>query len=120
MNQLTIIGNLTRDPERRDTDRGAVVSFTVAVSRRGDANEADYVRVSAWNQLGENCYKYLAKGKKVACVGTVRAHGYTDNHGESRGALEMTAREVEFLTPRGQASEESQETDGEDDDELPF
>lgn len=120
MNQLTIIGNLTRDPERRDTDRGSVVTFTVAVNRRG-SDEADYVRVSAWNQLGENCYQYLAKGRKVACVGTVRAHGYNDSHGDARGALEMTAREVEFLTPKRHQDEDAASSeDNDDDDELPF
>ena len=66
MNKLTIIGNLTRDPELRTTSAGInVCSFTVAVNRRGrrdDASaqpEADFFRVSAWRQLGENCAKYL-------------------------------------------------------------
>ena len=67
MNRLTIIGNLTRAPEARATADGSVVTaFTVAVNR-GSKNGhpvADFIRVSAWNKLGENCEKYLDKGKK--------------------------------------------------------
>lgn len=56
MNNLTIIGNLTRDPETRATSTGKdVCSFTVAVNRRGKDAEADYFRVSAWDKLADNC-----------------------------------------------------------------
>ena len=65
MNKLTIIGNLTRDPELRTTSSGIqVCSFTVAVNRRRSSNadsgqpEADFFRVTAWRQLGEICSKY--------------------------------------------------------------
>ena len=75
MNKLTIIGNLTRDPELRTTSTGVnVCSFTVAVNRRQRSQgaegqpEADFFRVSAWRQLGEICQKYLAKGRKVEDV----------------------------------------------------
>lgn len=71
MNRLTIIGNLTRDPELRTTQDGKnVCTFTVAVNRRGREG-ADYFRVSAWNAMGENCHKYLAKGRKAAVCGAV-------------------------------------------------
>lgn len=70
MNKLIIIGNLTRDPELRTTQDGtAVCNFTVAVNRkvRTDGHpEADYFRVTAWRTLGENCAKYLSKGKRCA------------------------------------------------------
>jgi single-strand DNA-binding protein len=113
MNRLTIIGNLTRDPEQRTTPSGAnVCSFTVAVNRRGrrDAQgnqpEADFFRVSAWNQLGENCARYLAKGRKVAVVGSVSVHTYTGNDGQTRASLEVMANDVEFLSSRSEADSE--------------
>ncbi len=66
MNKLTIIGNLTRDPEMRTTSTGInVTTFTVAVNRRGRRDEqsgqpeADFFRVSAWRALGENCAQFL-------------------------------------------------------------
>lgn len=110
MNRLTIIGNLTRTPEARATaDGNTVTVFTVAVNR-GDRNGhpmADYVRVSAWNKLGENCGRYLDKGKKVCVTGPVRASAYLGQDGTPRASLEMTAREVEFLIPRGETVESS-------------
>lgn len=69
MNRLTIIGNLTRAPEARATaDGNTVTAFTVAVNR-GSKNGhpvADFIRVSAWNKLGENCENTWAKGKRFA------------------------------------------------------
>ena len=107
MNKLTIIGNLTRDPELRTTSTGLnVCSFTVAVNRRRSANsnqpEADFFRVSAWRQLGENCQRYLAKGRKVAVVGSVSVSTYTANDGTTRASLEVTADDVEFLSSRNE------------------
>lgn len=105
MNKLTIIGNLTRDPELRTTSSGInVCSFTVAVNRRrSSANnqpEADFFRVSAWRQLGENCQRYLAKGRKVCVMGPVSVSSYTANDGSTRFSLEVTADDVEFLSSR--------------------
>ncbi|MBR5547656.1 MAG: single-stranded DNA-binding protein [Clostridia bacterium] len=107
MNKLTIIGNLTRDPELRTTSSGInVCTFTVAVNRRRSANsnqpEADFFRVSAWRQLGENCQRYLAKGRKVAVVGPVSVQTYTGNDGTTRASLEVTADDVEFLSSRNE------------------
>ena len=108
MNKLTIIGNLTRAPELRMTESGLnVCTFTVAVNRRvkKDAHpEADYIRVTAWRELGNTCAIYLDKGRKVCVVGTVRAAAYIDNQGTARATLELTAEDVEFLTPRAQAA----------------
>ncbi len=109
MNKLTIIGNLTRDPETRTTASGLTVcSFTVAVNRRRGSNaqsnqpEADFFRVSAWRQLGENCQKYLAKGRKVCVVGPVTVQTYQGNDGQTRASLEVTAEDVEFLSARNE------------------
>ena len=110
MNKLIIIGNLTRDPEVRTTPSGDnVTSFTVAVNRRtrrdpqSNQPDADFFRVSAWRQLGENCGKYLAKGRKVCVSGPVSARTYQANDGTTRVSLEVTADDVEFLTSRAEA-----------------
>ncbi|MBR5231587.1 MAG: single-stranded DNA-binding protein [Clostridia bacterium] len=140
MNKVFIVGNLTRDPELRSTRDGiAVCSFTVAVNRRqrnaeAGQPEADFFRVTAWRGLGENCSKYLAKGRKVAVTGAVSVSTYTGNDGSFRATLEVTADDVEFLTPRGEAGEmpaaaprsmapAAPQNNGfvqVDDDELPF
>lgn len=107
MNKLTIIGNLTRDPELRTVNgqegQVSVCDFTVAVNRRGGnngQNEADYFRVTAWRGLADNCKRYLAKGRKVAVIGPVSCRTYTGNDGATHASLEVKADEVEFLTPR--------------------
>ena len=105
MNKLTIIGNLTKQPELRHTQEGIpVCGFTVAVNRRKGKDDkdpgADYFNVSVWRTMGENCAKYLDKGKKVCVVGRVSLRTWTkeDKHGAS---LEVDAEDVEFLTPKG-------------------
>ena len=104
MNRLTIIGNLTRDPEMRTTSSGdSVCSFSVAVNRRKNRDgtqQADFFRVSAWGTLGESCGKYLAKGRKVAVVGSVSASAYTDQHGNAAASLNVMATDVEFLSSK--------------------
>lgn len=103
MNKLTIIGNLTRDPETRVTQSGSsVCSFIVAVNRRGQDDKTDYFRVSAWNKTGETCQKYLAKGRKVAVTGPVSVSTYTGQDGKTYANLEVMAQDVEFLTPKAE------------------
>lgn len=104
MNKLTIIGNLTRDPELRTTTSGVnVCTFTVAVNKRNKKDgeqEADFFRVSAWRGLADVCSKYLAKGRKVAVVGSVTLHTYETQNGKPGANLEVTADDVEFLSQR--------------------
>lgn len=104
MNRITIIGNLTRDPDLRTTQSGiAVCSFPVAVNRRRKAEgqpEADYFRVTVWRAAAESCGKYLAKGRKVAVVGSVSVQTYEGKEGDMRASLEIEADDVEFLTPK--------------------
>ena len=109
MNRLTIIGNLVRDPETRTTQSGKTVcSFTVAVNkaRSGQAQEAEFFKVSAWNKLAENCQQYLAKGRKVCVVGPVSASTYQANDGSTRVSLDVMANEVEFLSSRAESQPE--------------
>ena len=107
MNKITLIGNLTHDPEVRSTPNGVTVcTFTIAVNRRfaqqGGEKVTDYFRINAWRQLGENCAKYLAKGRKVAVIGELQARTYEGKDGATRMSLDVSADEVEFLTPRSQ------------------
>ena len=129
MNKLTIIGNLTRDPEMRQTAAGQnVCTFTLAVNRRGkNKDAADFFRVSAWNQLGEICYQYLAKGRKAAVVGMVSASAWQGQDGRPHAELEVLAQNVEFLSPKtetaaagGPPPEPGPGYTEVTDDELPF
>lgn len=124
MNKITIIGNLTHDPEIAETPTGVTVcKFSVAVNRKykDDNGEVvtDFFNVVAWRGLAENCGKYLAKGKKVAVVGTLQNRSYTDRNGVTRYVTEIIAEEAEFLTPRAEEQLKAKLTEVEDDG-LPF
>ena len=106
MNRVQLIGNLTRDPETRTTGTGLTVcSFTLAVNRRmkkqDGTQETDFINVTAWRTLGENCAKYLSKGKKAGVSGSIQTRTYEAQDGSKRHAFEVVADEVEFLSPVG-------------------
>lgn len=102
MNKLHLIGNLTNEPELRSTQTGKTVcSFTIAVSRKHASEPTtDFFRIAAWNKLGENCCKYLSKGKKVAVIGELHPRLYDAKNGQQRLSLDVEADEVEFLSPK--------------------
>jgi len=126
MKKIVLIGNLTRDPELRTTQSGvSVCTFSVAVNRRRSAEagqpEADFFRITTWRQLAENCNRYLAKGRKAAVVGDISLNQYKDTNGLPRYSMEVTADEVEFLTPRSDADDTGLEYNPVDDSsDLPF
>lgn len=101
---VTIIGNLTEDPELRFTPSGtAVAKFSVAVNRRTfdrQANEwrdagADYHRVTAWRAVAENVAETLTKGMRVIVVGDLKSHSWTDaKTNEKRYGWEVDADAV--------------------------
>ena len=141
MNKITLIGNLTADPELRSTQGGiSVCSFNIAVNRRfanqdGD-RQTDFFRINTWRTLAENCAKFLAKGRKIAVVGELQARIYRSQDGSARLSLDVAADEIEFLTPKdqpkapdsasvqnGKLVPDTSNTDGWKDintDELPF
>ena len=101
MNQLTIIGNLTRDPEMRQTVAGKpVCTFTLAVNRRGRDAGCDFVSVVCWQTTAETVCKYLHKGDKIAVAGRLQTRSYTAKDGGKRYVTEVVADEVEFLPRR--------------------
>lgn len=110
MTKLFLIGNLVRNPELRSTQSGIpVCTFTVAVNRKKGAEagqpEADFYRVTAWRQLAENCNRFLSKGKKVGVVGGLTLANYTAKDGSTKSSMEVSADEVEFLSPRSDADD---------------
>ena len=121
MNKLTIIGNLTKDPELRSTQDGtSVCSFSIAVNRRrGQNQETDYFRVTAWRERGEVCAKYLQKGKKVCVIGPVTVRTYESN-GETKASMEVTADDVEFLSAKNENVDNATGYQRVEVDELPY
>ena len=99
-NSITLVGNLTRDPEIRFTATGrAVASFGIAVGRRYQVNgewqeQTSYFNVTAWGQLGENAAATLAKGARVVVTGRLEQREYTSREGEKRTAIDVIADEL--------------------------
>jgi single-strand DNA-binding protein len=95
-NRITVVGNLTRDPEIRYLSSGAgVTKFTVAINRRTkQGDDVTYIDVVAWNKLGEICNSYLKKGASVLVEGRLAIRSYDDKDGIKRKAVERPAGEV--------------------------
>jgi len=134
MNQVILIGRLTRDPELRFTAGSgkAVATFTIAVDRGyGKDKEADFLRIVVWDKQGEHCANYLAKGRLVAVQGRIQTRNYETQSGEKRYSTEIVADRVEFLEwgnkneQSGSNRESYVDPDGfqaidEDDPDIPF
>ncbi len=99
INQVILMGRLTRDPEQRTTTTGKlIVSFSIAVDRGGQDDGADFFEVTAWEKLGELVVKYLGKGRRVLVQGRLRQDSWDDKEtGKKRSRVEVTATDVTFL-----------------------
>lgn len=110
MNRITLIGNLTRDPELSETQSGiAVCRFAIAVNRRRTSEgepQTDFFNVTAWRGLAESVARYCKKGNKVAVTGSVQIRTYEGNDGVKRTSVDVVAEDVEFLTPKPYESAE--------------
>lgn len=102
LNQIVVMGRLTRDPELRRTDSGiAVAGFTVAVDRDfapkdGGERETDFIDCVAWRNTGEFVSKYFAKGSMAVVSGRLQVRGWTHKNGNKRRTAEIVADNVYF------------------------
>lgn len=101
LNQITIMGRMTRDPEMRRTASGtAVASFTLAVDRDrvqdGKERETDFIDCVAWAGTAEFVCKYFAKGAMAIVSGRLQIRGWTDKEGNKRRSAEVVADHVWF------------------------
>jgi single-strand DNA-binding protein len=100
-NQVTLVGNLTDDPELRFTPNGAAVAnFRLAVTprvREGDSwkdGETSFFRINVWRQMAENVAETLQKGARCIVVGRLRMRSWETQEGEKRSVTEIEADEV--------------------------
>ena len=107
INQVILLGRLTRDPEQRTTASGKnVVSFSIAVDRQSQDDQADFFNISAWDKLGDLVMQYLSKGRRVLIQGRLRQDSWEDKDtGKRQSRIEVTASDVTFLDgPNGDNS----------------
>jgi len=104
LNKVILIGNLTNNPELRQTPSGKLVTcFGLATSQRYKADgemkkEVCFVNVVVWNKLAEACSQYLRKGKLVFIEGRLQYRTWEED-GKKRSKLFVQARTVQFLSP---------------------
>ena len=111
VNQVILMGRLTRDPEQRTTGTGKIiVSFSIAVDRGGQDDEADFFNINAWEKLGELVMQYLSKGRRVLVQGRLRQDRWDDKEtGKKQSRVEVTATDVTFLDgPSGGSADVSE------------
>lgn len=127
LNEITIMGRLTRDPELRRTQSGtAVCTITLAVDRdyqQGSEKLTDFIDVVAWDKRAEFVNNYLAKGRLIVAKGSLQSRKWTDKNGQNRVSWEIHADKFYFADSRkndAQAQDEPQFQEVEDDGNLPF
>ncbi len=132
MNQVNLIGRLTRDPDvRYNQNQMAVARFSIAINTGyGDNERTDYPNIVVFGKQAENCEKYLAKGRLVAVNGRIQTGSYTNKDGATVYTTDVVANRVEFLEwgdraggasqARPQESEAIPQGFQELDEDLPF
>ena len=120
-NHVTLLGNLTRDPELKFTQGGsALCKFGLAVNqkyKKGDEWVEDpvFVDITVWGKQAENCAEYLKKGSPVLVDGRLNFSQWETDDGQKRSKLDVTAMSVQFL---GQGQDKAESTAKTDD--IPF
>lgn len=109
MNNVILIGRLTRDPEIRyiSDSQMAVATFTVAIDRpvkQGAEKKVDFLRITVFGKQAENCEKYIAKGSMVGVQGRIQTGSYTDKDGKTVYTTDVVADRVEFLGGKAEKS----------------
>ena len=110
-NKVILMGNMTADPELKQTTSGiSVCSFTIAVNRRGVKGTengqptVDFIDIVAWRQSAEFVSRYFKKGNPILVCGQLQKRAWTDNQGQKRYAVEVVADEVTFASNANQGA----------------
>ena len=99
INQVILMGRLTRDPEMRTTTSGkSITSFSLAVDRGGQSEQADFFDITAWEKLADLVSQYLSKGRRCLVQGRLQQDSWDDKEtGKKRSRIVVVATDVTFL-----------------------
>ena len=104
-NKVILIGNMTADPELKQTATGtSVCSFSIAINHRFAKPEqgqqsVDFINIVTWRQQAEFVSRFFKKGNPILVCGQLQTRTWTDNQNQKRYATEVVADEVSFVTP---------------------
>lgn len=103
MNNVNLVGRLTKDPELKyiPGNGNAVCTFTIAIDRdykkQDGTKDTDFIPIQTWGKLAEICANNINKGKLVGVIGSIRIDKYTDKDGNKRDIFKVNADSVQFL-----------------------
>ena len=126
MNNVNLIGRLTKAPELRSTTSGKnVCTFTLAVNRKFKKDEADFLNIVAWDKTADLCSKYLNKGDQVGVTGNIQTRSYDDKDGKKVYITEIIAEDITFIGSGKKTAENGSEMaqgafEPVTDNEIPF
>lgn len=124
INVVTLMGRLTQTPELKTTSSGIeTTSFTVAVDRRFQKDQTDFINIVAWRQSAKFITNYFKKGQMIAITGSLQVRNFTDKNGNKRTVYEVVADNISFCGGKGSpdaeiASVDSDEAEIDDFEEL--
>ncbi|MFT8757360.1 single-stranded DNA-binding protein [Leuconostoc pseudomesenteroides] len=124
MNQVQLIGRLTRDVDLRYTQSGkAVATFTLAIDRPfrrdGDERVADFIPVVMWGKTAENITALTLKGHRIAIIGSLQSRSYVDKNDTKHYVIEVNGNEFELLENKKTTPQNETEL-GLTEDNLPY
>ena len=127
INKSVLGGRLTADVELKQTPNGvSVCAFTVAVNRKGNQKETDFINCVAWRNTAEFISKYFSKGSSICVTGSIQTRSWTDQSGQKRYATELIVDDAYFVDSKSENTsgpEQQSEPQYEqlsNDDDLPF
>jgi single-stranded DNA-binding protein len=120
MNNVTLMGRLTRDPELKYSQAGkAYCRFTVAINREFNREEADFINCLAFGKTAETIAEWLGKGRRIALQGRIQTGNYENKNGEKVNTFEVVADRFEFVdSARSETSKNQSYSNNNNDDVL--
>lgn len=110
MNTIILKGRLTKDPELKATQSGiSICRFCVAVNRRFNKDEADFINCVAWRSTAEFISKYFKKGQEICLSGALTVNRWENEEGKSEWSSEVTVDNAEFCGSKSEKSENNVE-----------
>lgn len=124
MNNVTLMGRLTRDPELKYSQAGkAYCRFTVAINREFNREEADFINCLAFGKTAETIAEWLGKGRRIALQGRIQTGSYQNSNGDTIYTTEVVADRFEFVDSQNENSKKTHSNNNDvldDNDDFPF
>ena len=112
INNVILVGRLSKDPELRHTPNGAAVAnFSLAVGKVYTSNgekkeEVSFINCTAWQKLGETIAQYCKKGERIGITGELKQRSWEDSDGNKKYALDVVVRSMQFLQQKSENSQD--------------